>query len=120
MRYRKFGISLNISKSIFGITKGNILGYIISDSQIIIDLERIDAILNILAPTSKKEVQSFKGVINFVYRFVPNFSVMVKPIHNLLKKDISFSWMDDVKNYFIGIKKEINSAPILAKIGFEK
>jgi hypothetical protein len=45
---------------------------------------------------------------------------MVKPIHNLLKKDHSFSWTDDVKNDFEGIKKAISSAPVLAKPDFEK
>ena len=45
---------------------------------------------------------------------------MVKPIHNLLKKDRSFSWTDDVKNAFAGINKEISSTPVLVKPNFEK
>jgi hypothetical protein len=60
------------------------------------------------------------GVINFVRRFVPDFSVMVKPIHNLLKQDRSFSSTDDVENAFVGIKKEISSASVLVKPDFEK
>jgi ribonuclease HI len=120
MRCRKFGISLNPSKSIFGVTEGKLLGHIVSDSGISIDPERIVAILNLPAPTSKKEVQAFMGVINFVRRFVPDFAVMVKPIHNLLKQDHPFSWTDDVENAFEGIKKEISSAPVLAKPDFEK
>jgi hypothetical protein len=60
------------------------------------------------------------GVINFVHRFVPDFSVMVKPIHNLLKGDHSFSWTDDFENDFVGIKKAISSTPVLAKLDFEK
>jgi hypothetical protein len=60
------------------------------------------------------------GVINFIYRFVPDFVVMVKPIHNLLKQDCSFSWKDGVEDAFVGIKKEISSAPIFAKTDFEK
>jgi hypothetical protein len=99
-------ISLNPSKSIFDVTKGKLLGHIVSDSGISIDPERIASILNLPAPTSKKEVQAFMGIINFVHRFVPDFAVMVKPIHNLLKKDRSFSWTDDVENDFIRIKKE--------------
>jgi hypothetical protein len=51
---------------------------------------------------------------------VPDFAVMVKPIHNLLKKDRSFSWIDDVKDAFEGIKKVISSATVLAKPNFEK
>jgi hypothetical protein len=117
MRCRKFGIYLNPFKSIFGVTKGKLLGHIVYDSGISIDPERIATILNLPAPTSKKEVQDFMGVINFVYRFAPDFVVMVKPIHNLLKKYRSFSWTDDVKDSFAGIKKAIS---ILAKLDFEK
>jgi hypothetical protein len=60
------------------------------------------------------------GVINFIRRFVPDFVVMVKPIHNLLKKERSFSWTNDVENAFVGIMKEISSAPVLAKPYFER
>jgi hypothetical protein len=120
MQCREFGISLNPSKSIFGVTKGNLSGHFVSDSIISIDPEKIVAIVNLPAPTSKKEVQDFMRVINFVDRFVPYFVVMVKPIHNLLKKDRSFSWTDDVQNAFVGIKKEINFAPVLVKPYFEK
>jgi hypothetical protein len=78
MRCKKFGISLNPSKSIFGITNGKILGHIISDSRISIYPKSITVIMNLPAPTSKKEVQAFMGIINFVRRFVPYFSLMVK------------------------------------------
>jgi len=60
------------------------------------------------------------GTINFVRRFVPNFVVIVKPIHNLIKKKRYLSWIDDVENAFINIKKSISSAPVLVKMNFEK
>ena len=60
------------------------------------------------------------GVIDFVCSFVPDFVVMVKPIHNLLTQDHSFSWTDDVENDFLGIKKAISSTLVLAKLDFEK
>jgi hypothetical protein len=120
MRCRKFGISLNPSKSIFGVTKGNLLGHIVYDSGISIDLERIVSILNLPTPTSKKEVQAFMGIINFVHRFVPYFALMVKPIHNILKQDHSFYWTNDIENSFVRIKKAISSALVLAKSNFEK
>ena len=120
MRCRKFGISLNPSKSIFDVTKGNLLGHIVSDLGISIDPERTTTILNLPAPTSKKEVQAFMGVINFFRRFVSDFDVMVKPIHNQIKKDRSFSWTDDVENDFVRIKKAISSKLVLAKPDFEK
>jgi hypothetical protein len=106
LRCRKFGMSLNPKKFVFGVTQGKLLGHIVSNSGINIDPERVTTILNLPAPTSKKEIQSFMGRINFVRRFVPNFIVMVKPIHNMLKQDQYFSWMEDVEKDFVGVKKE--------------
>jgi hypothetical protein len=60
------------------------------------------------------------GIINFVRRFVLDFVVMVKPIHNLLKKYHFFSWTDVVENSFLRIKKAIRPALVLAKPDFEK
>jgi hypothetical protein len=60
------------------------------------------------------------GVYNFVRRFVPDFVVMVKLIHNLIKQHHSFSWTNDVEDSFVGIKKAIISTPVLAKMDFEK
>jgi len=56
MRCSNFFISLNPSKSIFSVTKGKILGHIVFNSRINIDPERIVAILNMPAPTSKKDL----------------------------------------------------------------
>jgi hypothetical protein len=120
MRCRKFDISLNHFKSIFDVTQGKLLGHIVSDLRIRVDPQRIVAILKLLAPTSKKEVQAFMGIINFFRRFAPDFVVMVKPIHNILKQDRSFSWTNDVENVFVRINKEINSAPVLVKPDFDK
>jgi len=120
MRCKKFGISLNPYKSIVSVTKGKLLGHIVFDSGISIDPKRIVYILSLPAPTSKKEVPTFMGIINFFCRFVPDFVVMVKPIQSILKKYLSFSWMNDVENDFVGIKKEISSTLVLAKPDFEK
>jgi hypothetical protein len=54
---REFGMSLNPSKSIFGVSQGKLLGHIVSDCGISIDPERVVAIMNLPAPTSKQGVQ---------------------------------------------------------------
>jgi hypothetical protein len=77
MRCRKFGISLNPSKYIFNVTQGKLLSHIVSDSGISIYPERVAAILDLPAPTSKKGIQAFMGTISFLHRFVPDFIVIV-------------------------------------------
>jgi hypothetical protein len=53
--------------------EGKLLRHIISKEVIKIDLDRVEAILKIDTPRSKKEVQSFLGKVNFLRRFIPNF-----------------------------------------------
>jgi hypothetical protein len=53
---RKFGMSLNQKKSHFAVEEGKLLGHIISKEGIKIDPIRVEGILNIDTPHSKKEV----------------------------------------------------------------
>ena len=86
LKCRRFGISLNPTKSIFSLTFGKLLGHIISEGGIKIDPNRVSAIQRLDLPRSKKEVQSFLGKVNFVRRFIPNFAEVVKHITKMLRK----------------------------------
>jgi hypothetical protein len=85
-RCHKYGISLNPKKSIFAVEQGKLLGFIVSRKGMIIDPERNQFISKLPPPTSKKSMQSFLGQINFVRRFLPSFSEMVRPLQNLIKE----------------------------------
>jgi hypothetical protein len=63
---RRFGISLNPKKSLFGLEEGKLLGHIISNDGIKIDPSRIEAIKKLEHPRNLKELQSFIGRINFL------------------------------------------------------
>ena len=51
-RCRKYGISLNPKKCLFGVTKGKLLGHVISEAKISIDPDKIEAILKLSPPYS--------------------------------------------------------------------
>jgi len=74
LKCRKYGISLNPKKPLFGLEEGKLLGHIISKKGIKIDPARIEAILQIPHHRNVKELQAFLGKINFLRRFISNFS----------------------------------------------
>ena len=76
-------------------TEGKLLGFIESKEGMIIDLEHAKEISKIILPKSQKAMQSFLGKINFIRRFIPNFSQVVKPLQFLVKKDVPFKWSDE-------------------------
>ena len=69
---RKYGISLNPTKSLLGIKEGRQLGHIISKDGVKVDPERIEAIKNIPFPKNVKALESFNGHIKFITRSIPN------------------------------------------------
>jgi hypothetical protein len=112
-RCRKYGISLNPKKSVFGIDEGKLLGHVASKGGISINAERVQSIKDVYPPINKKSLQSFFGNINFIRRFVPNFAERIKPMIALLKKDVAFRWDDKAIKSFEYIKDAISQASVL-------
>jgi hypothetical protein len=94
---RKFRISLNPKKNLFGLEEGKLLGHIISKYGIKIDPNIIESIQKVEHPRNIKELQSFIGKINFLRRFIPNLAELLRNITNMLKKDTKIRWNIDSK-----------------------
>jgi hypothetical protein len=91
-----------------------------SSDGMIIDPERTQVIAKLPPPTSKKSKQSFLGQINFVRRFVPSFSEMVRPLQNLIKKYTQYHWEPTENQAFNAINKAIIDAPSLMSPDFSQ
>eukprot|EP00253_Pinus_taeda_P015481 PITA_15481 len=119
-RCLRYAISLNPKKSFFALSQGKLLGFIVSKSGIHIDPDRIKEISQISLPHNKKAMQYFLGQINFVKRFVPDFSRIVSPLQNMIKKNSNFKWGQDEHEAFNLIKQAIINAPSLATPNFSE
>jgi hypothetical protein len=95
-----------------------LLGHIISKEAIKIDPIRVDIILKIDAPCSKKKAQSFLGKVNFLRRFIPNLAEIIKRITCMLKKGNEIKWNPEAKKYFEDIKVVLTKSPVLASHDF--
>ena len=71
-------------------------------------------------PQSKKQVQSFIGMINYLSKFSTRLSELAEPIHDLAKERVPFNWGPEHNEAFTLIKKEITAAPILAYYNSKK
>ena len=67
-----------------------------------------------LACSSKLcNVQLFLGTMNFWRKFIPGFSSIACPLHNLTCKDTPFEWTSDCRTAFDTLRWKIASEPIL-------
>lgn len=119
-RCRKFCISLNPKKSMFTIKEGKFLGHIISKEGVVIGPKRVLAIQAISLPRNKKEIRDFLGKINFLRRFIPNYTEIVKYIIDMLRKNHEVKWTIPARFYFDHIKNSISEAPTLASPNYSQ
>jgi hypothetical protein len=92
LKCRRFGLSLNPKKSLFAMKEGKLMGHMMSAERFRIDSIQVEAIQTLSLPRSRKEVQSFLGKINFLRRFVSNFTKLVKHVMAMLSKKNEVKW----------------------------
>ena len=114
-RLREHKLYAKFSKCDFWLKEVQFLGHIISDKGISVDPSKIQDVLNWKTPESISEIRSFLGLAGYYRRFVPEFSKIVRPMTELLKKGVKFSWDDKCEQAFQTLRKLLTSAPVLAQ-----
>ena len=76
---------------------------------------KVTAIVQMPSPGSKKEVQSFIGMINYLSKFSPRLTELAEPIRELVKEKVPFKWGPEHDRIILPCsRREIIKAPVLA------
>jgi len=110
---QKHKLFLKPDKCEFEKTRVEYLGVVISHNSVEMDPVKVAGVADWPTPENKKEVQSFLGFVNFYRRFVRDFSHHARPLFDLTKNDVKWSWSADEQVAFDMLKGLITSAPIL-------
>jgi hypothetical protein len=90
------------------------LGHIVSGAGIAVDPTKVAALQDFPVPTDVSQLRSFLGTTNYFRRFVRKYAEVVRPLTDLLKKDLAFAWSQECQIAFEHIKHLLTTAPILA------
>lgn len=119
-RLTSAGLTFNRDKCHFCKSELKYLGHVVTSAGLMVDPDKVEAVLKIPTPKSVTEVRRVLGLASWYRRFVPNFSTLVAPLTNLLHKNQRFVWTDECTKAFTRIKDHLVSAPILACPDFSK
>jgi hypothetical protein len=110
MRYRW---KLKLEKCVFVVPTGKLLGFIVIHRGIEANLEKIEVIMRMEAPRSKKKVQRLTGCIAALSRFISRLGEKGMPFYKLLKKVDKFQWTIEAQEALEALKKFLTTPPVL-------
>jgi hypothetical protein len=113
-RLRDHQLYAKFSKCEFWINEVSFLGHVISPEGITVDPSKVKDVLDWKPPMCITQVCSFLVLAGYYWRFIPNFSMITKPITELLKKGTKYVWSKDCDGAFQTLKKLLTISPVLA------
>ena len=107
-------VTLNKDKCAFFRHEIQFLGNVISSGGIKPSESKVEAICKAKKPSNVTELRSFLGLVNFLSRFVPKLSIILKPLYFLLRKDTVFTWDKLANDSFDKCKDLIAKSTLLS------
>jgi len=114
------GVTINFKKSNFLEREILFLGHKVSAQGIKINDDKVAYIREFPEPKSKKELQSFLGLVNFYRKFVVSFSEYTQQLSHLTKKNAVWSWGEKERVVFNQIKDLFINTVVLKHPDFSK
>jgi len=106
-------LRLNLAKCSFGVKSGKLLGFVVSDKGIEVDLGKVKAIQSMPPPKTEKDVRGFLGRLNYIARFISQLTMTCDSIFCLLRKKNPGIWNEECDKAFEKIKQYLLNPPLL-------
>ena len=85
------------------------LGHVIAQGALKVDPEKVEAIVNMTAPTDKQNLTRLLGMVTYLDKFCKNLSVITRPLRDILKQDAAWFWDDQQEKVLDDLKSAISS-----------
>jgi hypothetical protein len=110
----RYKLKLNPTKCSFGVSAGQLSGFLVSARGIEANPEKIQAILTMGKPTKLHDVQKLAGRVAALSPFVARLGEKALPFNELMKKsDDKFEWTEEADVAFAQLKKVLSTPPVL-------
>ena len=119
-RLKAVGLKVNAKKSFFARGEVEYLGYWITRDGIQPLDSKVQAMMNIAEPTTKKELRSFIGLVNYYRDMWVKRSHLLAPLASLTSKTTKWKWGPEQAEAFREIKKVISRKVLLAYPDFNE
>ena len=112
-RFQDAGLRVRPDKCQFMVPRIEYLGHVIDKHGLRTTEAKVRAITRASPPTSTSELKTFLGMVNYYSRFIPSRAQTLRPLFDLLKKDVQWSWGTAQQRAFDECKRLLTSSQLL-------
>ena len=116
----KHDLFLKPEKCLFEQRQMEFLGVVLENGTIQMDPAKIKGIEDWPQPKTVRDVRAFLGFTGFYRYFVPNYSIIVRPLIDLTKKATQFHWDPPQQKAFLTLKRHMCSQAVLKQPNYNK
>ena len=118
-RLRDNGFYLNKDKCEILPRKMNLLGHVLTKEGLKASQRKLQQVKNFPIPKTKKEVQSFLGIINYLASFSPEIGKEATPLINISRSTAMWKWTPLEEEAFRKCKKLVMENRVIRPINHE-
>ena len=83
-------------------------------------MKKVEAIMKIATPTTRKQLRSFIGMVNYYCNMWPQRSHLLAPLSSLTSAKVKWTWTEECQTAFDNMKKLIAKETLLTYPNFNK
>ena len=112
-RLEENDLFVKLEKCMQKVREVEFLGVVIGEDEVRIEKEKVQGVVEWPVPKSVKDVQKFLGLANYYRWFVKNFAKIARPLHEMTRKEIKWSWGEKQQKAFEKLKEKFTTEPVL-------
>lgn len=115
------GLNVRWNKCYFLQRRIEYLGHVTENGSVRPSKQKTLTVMNFPVPVNVKQVQSFLGLTSYFRKFIPQYSLIARPLSNLLKEKVKFQFDEEQRQAFQHLKTILSQDSVLKlyRIGVE-
>jgi hypothetical protein len=111
---------LKLSKCEFHKKRIEYLGVVLEHGQVQMDPTKVKGVTEWIRPQNAKDIRSFLGFTGFYRYFIRDYSKIARPLIDLTKKNLWFTWTEKQQLAFERLKTLMCAKPVLHQPDYHK
>ena len=112
-RLEENNLFMKPEKCVWKVREVGFLGVIIGEDRVRMEKEKVQGVIKWPVLRNVKNVQKVLGLANYYRQFVKDFAKIAKPLHEMMRREMKWSWGERQQRAFEELKERFTTEPVL-------